>query len=56
MATMDPAEQARLFDRLPDLRGDAQTYGSYARRVLSDGEAAILRHDAGWQGYARGAA
>ena len=54
MATMDPAEQVRLFDRLPDLRGDAQTYGSYARRVLSDGEAAILRHDAGWQGHLRG--
>ncbi len=56
MATMDPAEQARLFERLPDLRGDAQTYGSYARRVLSDGEAAILRHDAGWRGHIRGAA
>ncbi len=56
MATMDPTEQARLFARLPDLRGDAQTYGSYARRVLSDGEAAILRHDAGWRGQVRGAA
>jgi hypothetical protein len=56
MASIDADEQDRLFSRLPDLRGDAQTYGTYARRVLSQSEAAILRHDAGWSGAMRGAA
>jgi hypothetical protein len=45
MATMPPEDKARMFARLPELSLDSQAYGPYARRVLSDSEAAILRHD-----------
>ncbi len=45
LATMDNADKVRMFARLPDLNADVQSYGPYARRVLSDSEAAILRHD-----------
>jgi hypothetical protein len=45
LSAMDEIEVGRLFDRLPDLRGDMQNYGGYARRVLSDSEAAILQYD-----------
>ncbi|WIV50124.1 Hint domain-containing protein [Marivivens sp. LCG002] len=38
-------EQERLYGQLPELRDNPQNYGEYARRVLSDSEAAILRHD-----------
>lgn len=38
-------DQTRLLDLLPGLRDDPQSYGEYARRVLSESEAAILRHD-----------
>ena len=43
--------QSRLYDLLPNLQHDPQAYGEYARRVLSDSEAAILSHD-GRRGYA----
>lgn len=46
VANMQPNEVARMYDRLPEIRGDSQAYGIYARRVLADNEAAILRHDA----------
>ncbi|SMY05975.1 Hint domain-containing protein [Flavimaricola marinus] len=45
LATMEDAQLAQMFERLPDLATDPQTYGAYARRVLSQSEAAILRHD-----------
>uniref|UniRef100_UPI004047EFCA Hint domain-containing protein n=1 Tax=Yoonia sp. TaxID=2212373 RepID=UPI004047EFCA len=45
LSAMDEIEEGRLYDRLPDLRGDMQNYGAYARRVLSDSEAAILQYD-----------
>lgn len=45
LATMEDAQIAQLVERLPDLAGDPQTYGAYARRVLSASEAAILRQD-----------
>lgn len=45
LATMEDAQLAAMFERLPDLATDPQTYGAYARRVLSQSEAAILRHD-----------
>jgi len=35
----------RLFDRLPELRGNACAYGPFARRPLTQPEAAILRYD-----------
>ncbi|MDG1115870.1 MAG: Hint domain-containing protein [Flavimaricola sp.] len=45
LATMEDVQLTELFHRLPDLATDPQTYGSYARRVLSHSEAAILNHD-----------
>lgn len=44
ISAMDEIEEGRLYDRLPELRGDMKNYGAYARRVLSDSEAAILNH------------
>lgn len=43
-AETDDIGEARLFDRLPELRGDMNRYGGYARRVLTDSEAAILTY------------
>lgn len=40
-----PEEQSRLFNTLPDLKVDPQTYGTYARRVLAENEAALLAHE-----------
>lgn len=45
LATMEDAQVAQILERLPDFAGDPQTYGAYARRVLSQSEAAILRYD-----------
>lgn len=45
LASMAVDEQDRLFDRLPDIRGQMDAYGAYARRLLTDSEAAILRQD-----------
>jgi len=33
-----------MYDRLPELKESVHNYGDYARRVLSDSEAAILQH------------
>ena len=46
LATMQSADQVRLFDKVPELQGNAHSYGPFARRLLTDSEAAILRHDA----------
>ncbi len=51
LAAMEPVDQDRLFDRVPDLRGDITAYGGFARRVLTPSEAAILGHDAGSRAY-----
>lgn len=45
LATMEDAQLAQLLERLPEVGGDPQSYGAYARRVLSASEAAILQHD-----------
>ncbi len=45
LSAMDEIEEGRLYDRLPELRGDMQNYGGYARRVLSDSEAAMMQYD-----------
>ena len=45
LATMDPTQLADLEARLPAVTSDPQSYGAYARRVLSISEAAILQHD-----------
>ena len=47
LATMGQADQDRLFDRLPELRGDPACYGDHARRTLSPSEAAFLRYEGG---------
>lgn len=49
LATLEEGQRAALLSSLPDLAADAQSYGPYARRVLSQSETAILRHDAGWR-------
>jgi hypothetical protein len=40
-----PLDRARLFSQVPDIETDVNSYGAYARRVVSSSEAAILRHD-----------
>ncbi|MCO6383397.1 Hint domain-containing protein [Oceanicola sp. 502str15] len=45
-ATLDAGDRARLLDGMPWLKKRPDDYGAPARRTLSDGEAAILRHDA----------
>lgn len=44
MSAMDEIEEGRIYDRLPELRGDLRNYGDFARRVLSQSEAAILNY------------
>jgi len=39
-------DRARLFAQVPDIKTDVNSYGAYARRVVSASEAAILRFDA----------
>ena len=39
-------DRARMFSQVPEIEADSNTYGAYARRVVSASEAAILRHDA----------
>lgn len=46
LATMQDDDRERLYDRMPELRAAPDAFGAYARRVLSDSETAILRHDA----------
>ncbi len=45
LSHLDASDRSRLFERLPELGGDPQVYGAFARRVLSASEVAILRHD-----------
>lgn len=45
--TVDEAQRRLLFERFPDLRLDAQSFGDYARRNLSPSEAALLRYKGG---------
>ncbi len=45
LATIDDVQRAGLMASLPDLAVDPHSYGGYARRVLNQSEAAILRHD-----------
>ncbi|WP_371168270.1 Hint domain-containing protein [Aliiroseovarius sp. 2305UL8-7] len=40
---LDPTQRGHLFEKFPDLNYDAMAYGAFARRSLSQGEAAILR-------------
>lgn len=42
---LDAADRAALGALLPDVVRDPASYGDFARRCLSSGEAAILRHD-----------
>jgi len=44
VSAMDVDQRDRMFDRLPDLRDNLHNYGAFARRILSDSEAAILQH------------
>jgi len=45
LSVMENVQRDRMFDRLPDLRSSLLNYGDYARRVLSNSEAAILQCD-----------
>lgn len=44
LSSMEISEQDRLFDRLPELRGNTDMFGPYARRVLSGSETALLQY------------
>lgn len=46
MDSLTVHERERLFAQLPDLNGDASSYGGFARRVLGKSDAALLRMDA----------
>ena len=45
LASMHAPEKNRLFERMPEVADDPHNYGAFARRVLTDSEAAILRAD-----------
>ena len=44
LASMGRSDQDRLYDRMPELRGNTDVFGPYARRVLSESETAIMQH------------
>ena len=44
LSVMEDTSRDRMFDRLPDFCDSVYNYGDYARRVVSDSEAAILQH------------
>lgn len=46
LSTLGDGDRARLLAMLPELEGDLNSYGAYARRNLSRSEAAILQHEA----------
>ncbi len=46
LSTLAENDRARLLQQFPDLSYDPDSYGSYARRNLSQSEAAILAHQA----------
>jgi hypothetical protein len=43
---LDDMDRKRLFSQVPEIAEDVNSYGAYARRVVSSSEAAILSHDA----------
>ncbi len=45
LATLRSEEQARLLTRVPEIKGNPMAYGGYARRKLTQADAAILRAD-----------
>lgn len=47
LGSLRPAEQARLLRRVPQTKGNPLAYGAYARRLLTDSDAAILQADGG---------
>jgi hypothetical protein len=46
LSTIEDSQRTELFRLLPFLEADPQSYGGFARRMLSQSEAAILRADA----------
>ena len=46
LSTLDEEDRKRLLSGMPDLEYDPHVYGAYARRNLSESEAAILLHEA----------
>lgn len=46
MSTLDEDDRARLLAHHPELEYDPNSYGNFARRSLSNSEAAILAHEA----------
>ncbi len=46
LASLNKDDRARLLQSYPEFETNPQTYGAYARRNLSNSEAAILMHDA----------
>ncbi|ALG89298.1 MULTISPECIES: Hint domain-containing protein [Actibacterium] len=44
---VNPDQRARLLGLLPALKHDPHSYGAFARRNLSNSEAAILQHEGG---------
>ena len=46
MATLSEGDRKRLLSLFPDFKGDPSLYGDFARRNLTESEAAILMHDA----------
>lgn len=42
LGSVDPDERARLLSMIPDIASDPAHYGAYARRALTQAEAAIL--------------
>lgn len=43
LATLRSEEQARLLTRVPEIKGNPMAYGNYARRKLTQADAAVLR-------------
>ena len=46
MSTLEDTDRMRLLTRYPELEADPHAYGGYARRNLSQSEAAILMYEA----------
>ena len=46
LSTLGNDDRTRLLERFPALEFEPQTYGSFARRCLSNSEAAIWAHEA----------
>lgn len=46
LATMGEADKVGMFKNMPELADDPQAFGGFARRILTQSEAAILKHAA----------